>query len=42
MNVTEADASTEQLTISIRDGQLVVEWGRIVAMISLSVTAEAS
>lgn len=42
MKVTEADASTEQLTISIRDGQLVVEWGRTVAMISLSVTAAGS
>ena len=39
MNVTEADTSTEQLTISIRDGQLVVEWGRIVATVPLSVTA---
>ena len=35
MNVTEADTSTEQLTISIRDGQLVVEWGRVVATVPL-------
>ena len=42
MAVTEAGAATEQLTISIRNGQLVIEWGRKVATVPLRVTAEAS
>jgi hypothetical protein len=41
MNVTQATAPTEQLTISIRDGQLVVGWGPTVATVPLSVAAEA-
>jgi hypothetical protein len=41
MNVTQAAAPTEQLTISIRDGQLAVEWGPTVATVPVSVAAQA-